>query len=123
LEARAAVSGLEWEVVLVERAGGGRRELSRPTAGERTAAAADHAQPHLGCGLGSRAWLTRQSIASGSREIERRCVCSQRARDGPRRVYGKMLADAFTAASSVSVTMSHRSRCRVAKRVSGRRSS
>jgi putative DNA methylase len=44
LEARAA-GGLDWEVVLVERAGGGRRELALPTAGELTAAAAAHARP------------------------------------------------------------------------------
>lgn len=50
LEARATASGLDWEVVLVERVGAGRRELSLPTAGERTAAAADHAQPHRSLG-------------------------------------------------------------------------
>ncbi|MCA1675893.1 MAG: hypothetical protein LC799_28210 [Actinobacteria bacterium] len=36
LEARAA-DGLDWEVVLVERAGGGRRELALPTTGELVA--------------------------------------------------------------------------------------
>jgi putative DNA methylase len=44
LEARAT-GGLDWEVVLVERAGGGRRELALPTSGELTAAAASHAHP------------------------------------------------------------------------------
>lgn len=44
LEARAMASGLDWEVVLVERVGGGRRELAVPTAGEKTAAA--HMHPH-----------------------------------------------------------------------------
>jgi putative DNA methylase len=50
LEARASATGLEWEVVLVERAGGGRRELAIPTGGERTAAAAEHAQPRMSLG-------------------------------------------------------------------------
>ncbi|SOC48547.1 Adenine-specific DNA methylase, contains a Zn-ribbon domain [Blastococcus aggregatus] len=45
LEARAAVTGLDWEVVLVERAGGGRRELGLPTPGELSAAAAEHSRP------------------------------------------------------------------------------
>lgn len=44
LEARAG-GGLDWEVVLVERAGGGRRELALPTPGELAAAAAAHARP------------------------------------------------------------------------------
>lgn len=44
LEARA-VGGLDWEVVLVERVGGGRRELALPTPGELAAAAAEHARP------------------------------------------------------------------------------
>lgn len=42
---KRAVSGLNWEVVLVERAGGGRRELALPTTGELTAAAAEHMHP------------------------------------------------------------------------------
>lgn len=46
LETRAMASGLDWEVVLVERVGGGRRELALPTAGEKTAAAAAHMHPH-----------------------------------------------------------------------------
>lgn len=50
LEARASATGLDWEVVLVERAGGGRRELAIPTTGERTAAAAEHAQPRMSLG-------------------------------------------------------------------------
>jgi hypothetical protein len=50
LEARALATGLDWEVVLVERAGGGRRELAIPTVGERTAAAAEHAQPRMSLG-------------------------------------------------------------------------
>lgn len=50
LEARASASGLDWEVVLVERAGGGRRELALPTAGERTAATALQAQPRMSLG-------------------------------------------------------------------------
>lgn len=45
LEARAADGGLDWEVVLVERVGGGRRELALPTPGELAAAAAAHARP------------------------------------------------------------------------------
>jgi putative DNA methylase len=44
LEARAE-GGLDWDVVLVERAGGGRRELALPTSGELTAAAAAHTHP------------------------------------------------------------------------------
>lgn len=44
LQARAT-GGLDWDVVLVERAGGGRRELALPTSGELTAAAAAHAHP------------------------------------------------------------------------------
>lgn len=44
LEHRAA-AGLDWEVVLVERAGAGRRELALPTSGELTAAAAEHMNP------------------------------------------------------------------------------
>lgn len=49
LEARAR-DGLSWEVVLVERAGVGRRELALPTAGELAAADGEHWQPsrHLG---------------------------------------------------------------------------
>lgn len=50
LEDRATASGLDWEVVLVERAGGGRRELGLPTAGEMTAAAAVHVEPHRNLG-------------------------------------------------------------------------
>ncbi|ONI68267.1 hypothetical protein BWI15_35195 [Kribbella sp. ALI-6-A] len=50
LEARASASSLEWEVVLVERAGGGRRELALPTAGEKTAATALQAQPRMSLG-------------------------------------------------------------------------
>lgn len=50
LEARASASGLEWEVVLVERAGGGRRELAIPTDGERSAAAAAHERPRMSLG-------------------------------------------------------------------------
>ena len=50
LEARASASGLDWEVVLVERAGGGRRELALPTVGELTAAAALHAEPRMSLG-------------------------------------------------------------------------
>lgn len=50
LEDRATASGLDWEVVLVERAGGGRRELGLPTAGEITAAAAVHVEPHRNLG-------------------------------------------------------------------------
>ncbi len=45
LEHRARATGLEWEVVLVERAGGGRRELALPTPGEMTAAEAGHVDP------------------------------------------------------------------------------
>jgi putative DNA methylase len=45
LEARATASSLDWEVVLVERVGGRRRELALPTAGEKTAAAAAHMTP------------------------------------------------------------------------------
>ena len=44
LEARAA-DGLDWEVVLVERVGGGRRELALPTAGEVAAADGEHWRP------------------------------------------------------------------------------
>ena len=44
LEQRAA-GGLGWEVVLVERVGGGRRELALPSAGELAAAEAPHWQP------------------------------------------------------------------------------
>ena len=49
LEARA-VGGLDWEVVLVERAGGGHRELALPSPGELAAAEAAHVRPsrHLG---------------------------------------------------------------------------
>lgn len=50
LEARASASGLAWEVVLVERAGGGRRELSLPMAGELSAAGAVHAKPRMSLG-------------------------------------------------------------------------
>lgn len=50
LEDRAKATGLGWEVVLVERAGDGRRELALPTPGELTAAEALHSKPrtHLG---------------------------------------------------------------------------
>jgi adenine-specific DNA methylase len=44
LEARA-VDGLDWEVVLVERVGNGRRELALPTAGELSAADGMHWKP------------------------------------------------------------------------------
>lgn len=44
LEARAS-GGFDWEVVLVERAGNGRRELGLPTAGELDAARAEYANP------------------------------------------------------------------------------
>lgn len=44
LEARAS-GGFNWEVVLVERAGNGRRELGVPTVGELDAARADYAHP------------------------------------------------------------------------------
>lgn len=44
LEARAA-HGFSWEVVLVERAGTGRRELGLPTLGEVEAADGDHWRP------------------------------------------------------------------------------
>ena len=44
LEHRAS-GGLDWEVVLVERAGAGSRELALPTPGELTAAAAEHMHP------------------------------------------------------------------------------
>jgi putative DNA methylase len=44
LETRAA-GGLEWEVVLVERAGGGRRELALPTLDELAAADGQHWRP------------------------------------------------------------------------------
>lgn len=49
LEARAH-GGFAWEVVLVERAGAGRRELGLPTTGELAAADGEHWQPtrHLG---------------------------------------------------------------------------
>ena len=49
LEARSA-GGLDWEVVLVERAGAGRRELAFPSPGELAAAEAAHVRPsrHLG---------------------------------------------------------------------------
>ena len=49
LEARAH-DGLSWEVVLVERAGSGHRELALPTVGELAAADGKHWQPsrHLG---------------------------------------------------------------------------
>ena len=50
LEARAAVAKLEWEVVLVERASGRVRELALPTAGEKIAAAALHAEPCVSLG-------------------------------------------------------------------------
>ena len=45
LEVRADGGGLDWDVVLVERVGGGRRELALPTPGELAAAAAAHARP------------------------------------------------------------------------------
>lgn len=50
LEDRAKATGLTWEVVLVERAGGGRRELSLPTSGELAAAEAEHADPRMQLG-------------------------------------------------------------------------
>lgn len=50
LEERALASGLRWEVVLVERAGDGRRELATPTAGELKAAEAAHMQPRRSLG-------------------------------------------------------------------------
>lgn len=50
LEDRANATGLRWEVVLVERAGGGRRELSLPTPGEMAAAASEHAEPQMTLG-------------------------------------------------------------------------
>lgn len=50
LEARAQASGLDWEVVLVERVGARRRELSLPTTGELTAAQASHLHPTLSLG-------------------------------------------------------------------------
>jgi len=50
LEDRAKATGLAWEVVLVERAGGGRRELSLPTPGELAAAEAEHAEPRMQLG-------------------------------------------------------------------------
>jgi len=49
LEARAA-DGLDWEIVLVERAGGGRRELALPTTGELAAADGKHWQPSRSLG-------------------------------------------------------------------------
>jgi len=49
LEARAS-AGLEWEVVLVERASNGRRELALPTAGELAAADGKHWKPTRGLG-------------------------------------------------------------------------
>lgn len=51
LEDRARTTGLTWEVVLVERAGGGRRELSLPTPGELAAAQAGHADPRMQLGV------------------------------------------------------------------------
>lgn len=45
LEARAADYGLDWEVVLVERAGVNRRELAQPTRSELVAAESDRWQP------------------------------------------------------------------------------
>jgi putative DNA methylase len=51
LEARATASNLDWEVVLVERVGGRRRELALPTAGEKDAAAATHMKPRTSLGL------------------------------------------------------------------------
>lgn len=50
LEDRARATGLTWEVVMVERAGGGRRELSLPTPGELAAAEAEHASPRMQLG-------------------------------------------------------------------------
>lgn len=51
LEDRAKVTGLAWEVVLVERAGDGRRELSLPTPGELAAAKAEHADLRMQLGV------------------------------------------------------------------------
>jgi putative DNA methylase len=50
LEARASASGLDWEVVLVERVGGRRRELAIPSEGEQKAAAALHLRPRMSLG-------------------------------------------------------------------------
>lgn len=50
LEDRSRAMGLTWEVVLVERAGGGKRELSLPTPGELAAAEAEHASPRMQLG-------------------------------------------------------------------------
>lgn len=50
LEDRARASGLTWEVVLVERVGRGRRELSLPSAGELAAAEAGHVHPRMQLG-------------------------------------------------------------------------
>lgn len=50
LEARATASNLDWEVVLVERVSGRKRELALPTPGEKTAAAATHMDPRLSLG-------------------------------------------------------------------------
>lgn len=50
LDERARASGLDWEVVLVERVGARRRELSLPNAGELTAAEASHAHPQFTLG-------------------------------------------------------------------------
>lgn len=51
LEERANATGLTWEVVLVERAGSGRRELSLPTSGELAAAEAEHVDPRMALGV------------------------------------------------------------------------
>lgn len=51
LEARASASKFDWEVVLVERVSGRIRELALPTAGEKAAAAALHAEPRMSLGL------------------------------------------------------------------------
>lgn len=50
LEDRAKATGLAWEVVLVERVGGGRRELSLPSPGELAAAEAEHVVPRMQLG-------------------------------------------------------------------------
>lgn len=51
LEDRARATGFTWEVVLVERAGGGRRELALPTTGELTAAEAEQVVPRMRLGV------------------------------------------------------------------------
>jgi len=66
----------------------------------------------MSAGAAKKLGRVRLGLAGGLAESNRSpadaaissAVCSYRAREGAGRVYGKTLADAFTAASSVSVT-------------------